>query len=233
MPALREFTRTEPRPLPVIVLADVSFSMSAILGGTFERSGQTVTKDGQTWELVHGGTMRIDVLNQCVREMISSFAQAEDLGAKIHLCIITFGGEARVHTPLQPVENIIWKDMQAEGETPMGRAMELAAELIEDRGKIPGRAFAPTVLLASDGRPTDGWQAGLHRLTREGRAKKADRMALAIGKDCDEAMLGDFLGDPGKHVFHADDVGQIREFFRVVTMSVTTRSQGGNPERAE
>ena len=205
MVELREFTQSKARPLPVILLADVSGSMFA---------------EG-----------KIEALNEAVREMISSFAQEDDLRAEIHLAVITFGGTARLHTPLQPARDIRWTALSADGETPLGAALKLAADLIEDSNQIPSRASRPTVLLVSDGQPTGSWTDELTRLTQDGRAQKADRIALAIGADADEEMLRRFLADPEKRVFRAEDAGKIKSFFRFVTMSVTTRSRSANPNQ--
>jgi uncharacterized protein YegL len=172
---------------------------------------------------------KIEAMNQAVREMISTFAAEEDARAEIQVCIITFGGEVRVHTPLKTARAIQWADMGAGGDTPLGAAMVIAANLIDDEKQVPSRAYRPTVLLVSDGIPTDDWQAGLRRLTQEGRAQKADRLALAIGGDADEKMLAAFLPDPAKRIFHAEDARKILGFFRFVTMSVTARSRSANP----
>lgn len=200
---LKEFTSTAARPLPVILLADVSGSMAA---------------EG-----------KIDALNQSVREMLATFAASDDLRAEIHVAIITFGGVARLHTPLQPAGAVRWVDLIAEGGTPMGQAMSIAADLVEDREKLPGRAYRPTVVLISDGQPTDEWQAGLDRIAKQGRAQKADRIALAIGGDADIEMMRRFLADDKKQVFVAADARRIKEFFQFVTMSVTARSRSANP----
>ena len=206
MSQLKDFTVNKPRPLPVILLADVSGSMAS---------------EG-----------KIDALNQSVKEMISTFSDEDDLRAEIHVCVITFGGDgAKIHVPLQPAASVSWSSMTADGYTPLGGAMELAAELIDDREKIPGRAYRPTVIVVSDGQPNDEWKPALARLTTEGRAAKADRLALAIGADADEAMLKLFLNDPEKRVHHAEDARRIKEFFRFVTMSVTTRSKSANPNQ--
>jgi len=199
---LKEFTSSAARPLPVIILADISGSMAA---------------EG-----------KIDALNQSVREMLSTFASTDDLRAEIHVAIVTFGGVAHLHTPLQPASAVDWRDMMADGGTPMGQAMTLAADLIDDKDKIPGRAYRPTVVLISDGQPTDSWQSGLDRMTK-GRAQKADRLALAIGGDADTDMLRRFLNDEKKQVFVAADARRIRDFFQFVTMSVTSRSRSANP----
>lgn len=205
MSNVQEFVMTSVRPLPIILLADVSGSMA-----------------------VEG---KIEALNQAVREMLATFAQAGTLPADIHVAVITFGGEARVHIPLTPASSLAWRDLGAQGETPMGRAMELAADLVEDRDQISARAYRPTVVLVSDGRPTDAWETGLTRLTQQGRAQKTERMALAIGGDADEAMLKRFLAHPEQRVFRAEDARRIRDFFRFVTMSVTARAQSVDPNR--
>ena len=64
---------------------------------------------------------------------VSTFGAEEDPRTEIHVCVVTFGGEARVHTPLQPARDVGWVDMQAEGDTLMGAAMTLAAGLIVTR----------------------------------------------------------------------------------------------------
>jgi uncharacterized protein YegL len=201
---LREFTVSQPRPLPVFVLADVSTSME--------------------------GAGKIGALNQSVRDMIEAFTKESEARAQIHLAVITFGGTARLHTPLQPAAKVTWQDMRTDGNTPMGAAMAIAKKMIEDRQLLPSRAYRPTVILVSDGQPNDeGWEKAMESLIHDGRSAKADRLALAIGSDADEAMLKTFLGDPSKTVFHAEDAAGIRKFFRFVTMSVQTRSRSVNP----
>ena len=209
MSNLKDFTVSKPRPLPVILLADASGSMS------------------------YEG--KIDALNQSVRQMMETFSDEDDLRAQIQVCVIAFGGDARLHVPLQPASEIVknqsWVDLEAAGLTPLGAAMRTTADLIEDREKVPARAYRPTVVLVSDGQPNDDWEPALIRLTQEGRAQKADRIALAIGGDADEGMLKRFLGDPEKQVYHAEDARRIKDFFRFVTMSVTKRSRSANPNQ--
>lgn len=204
---LKEFTVSSARPLPVIVLADVSGSMSV---------------DG-----------KIQSLNQSMREMLESFRGEEDLRAEIHVAVITFGGnQVHRHLPLAPAAGARWTDLPADGNTPMGSAFRAAKELLEDRAAIPGRAYRPTLVLVSDGQPTDEWKAPLDELLASERGGKAFRMALGIGADADMAVLSAFLRDPEARVFRADEARQIRQFFRFVTMSVTGRSRSANPNVA-
>lgn len=200
--ALRPISVSRPRPLPVIVLADVSGSMS-----------------------VNG---KIQALDEAMRSMIESFASEDDLRAEVHLAVITFGGAARVHLEPSPAREVTWSAMRAAGSTPLGAALELARELIEDRDQIPSRAFRPVVVLVSDGVPTDAWEGPLDALLQSPRGAKADRLAVAIGADADEAMLQRFVPDPSMAV-RAEDAGRIRAFFEFVTMTVQSRSRSVRP----
>ena len=98
MSELKDFAVNKPRPLPVVLLADVSGSMAA---------------EG-----------KIDAMNQSVKEMVATFANEDDLRAEIHVCVITFGGEAKTLIPLQPASSVEWTDMTASGFTPLGGGYE-------------------------------------------------------------------------------------------------------------
>ena len=206
MASLKEFTVSTARPLPVILMADVSGSMAA---------------DG-----------KIDALNAAVAEMQAAFAEEEDDGrAEIHLAVVTFGGTATLHTPLTPASEAKWTPMSASGRTPMGAALGLVTDLVEDRDRVPSRAYRPTIVLVSDGLPNDEWKEPLKRLLGSERAAKAQRFALGIGADADHDVLRAFLDDPEGRVFEAHEAREIRKFFRWVTMSVASRSRSGQPNR--
>ena len=205
MRELKDFTVNKPRPLPVIILADVSGSMAS---------------EG-----------KIDALNSAVAEMQAAFAEEDDGRAEIHLAVATFGGTAAIHVPLTPAGDVQWTPMQASGRTPMGAALDIVTDLIEDRDRVPSRAYRPTVVLVSDGLPNDEWQESLKRLLGSERTAKAQRFALGIGADADHQVLRAFLDDPEGRVFEAHEAREIRKFFQWVTMSVTSRSRSGQPNQ--
>ena len=206
MSQLKNFTIQAARPLPVIILADTSGSMS-----------------------VEG---KIQALNLAVGEMIEAFKEENDLRAEIHVSVITFGGTVQVHLPLGRAAEASWSDLAANGGTPMGSAFELARTLVEDPNTVPARAYRPTLVLLSDGQPTDEWKQPLDALLKSERGGKAFRMALAIGADADNGVLQEFLADPEARVYRADEARQIRKFFQLVTMSVSARSRSANPNVA-
>lgn len=207
MGGLREFTLPPARPLPVILLADVSGSM---VGG------------------------KIETLNSAIRDMLRSFAEEDSHEIEIQVAIITFGhGGARVHQPLRPAADIQWKAMEAREKTPMGAAFTLVQQMLDDPDQLPGRAYAPTLVLISDGIPTDEWETPLDNLLGSRRAAKAARFAMAIGDDADVALLHRFLSDQQGRVFFAHEARAIRNFFRWVTLSVTHRSHSVDPNVIE
>jgi uncharacterized protein YegL len=101
----------------------------------------------------------------------------------------------------------------------------MAKAMIEDKSVIPSRAYRPTVVLVSDGQPTDDWQQPLADFIKDGRSSKCDRMAMAIGADADENVLGKFIEGTNYRLFYAENAKQLRDFFKFVTMSVTIRTQ--------
>ena len=208
MSELKKFQVQTARPLPVIVLADTSGSMSV---------------DG-----------KIEALNRGLKDMVTSFASESRLRAELQVSVIAFGGNnAEMILPLTPshqIEGIT--QLEASGMTPLGGALTIANELIEDKERIPSRAYKPVVVLISDGYPNDDWQEPFQRFVNGERAAKATRFAMAIGSDADEAMLGDFANDPEAPLFRAENARDIHRFFRAVTMSVNARSQSAKPNQS-
>jgi len=207
MVQLKKFQEQTARPLPIIVLADTSGSMS-----------------------VEG---KIEALNKGLKDMITSFASESRLRAEIQVSVITFGGcQAALNLPLTPAHQLHgFTPLVAEGTTPLGDALSLASGMIEDKDCIPSRAYRPVIVLISDGYPTDDWQAPFARLLNGERSSKATRFAMAIGADADVSMLSDFANDPEAPLFRAENARDIHRFFRAVTMSVSARSQSVTPNQ--
>ena len=200
-----EFTVSEARPLPVILLLDSSGSM-----------------EGD----------KINILNAAVCEMLQGFAGEDDISAAIHVGVIQFGRTVGWHQPLLPVEEVIdqWSDLIASGKTPLGQALTQLRDSLEDRNIVSSRAYRPTIVLVSDGKPTDDWGGPMAELLASPRASKAARFAMGIGADADSVVLSQFIDTAsGSRVFEAHEAGRIQKFFRFVTMSVTTRTRSGNP----
>lgn len=198
-----KYTVAKARPLPVILLLDRSGSMSG---------------------------EKISTLNSAVNDMIQSFKTAGQGEVEINLGIISFGdGGANYDLQLQPVAGISNMSLQANGGTPMGMALRMAKDLIEDKEIIPSKGYRPAVVLVSDGEPNDDWEQPMNNFIGGGRSSKCERFAMAIGTSQEDPVLNKFLSGTENKVFLASDASKIRDFFKFVTMSVSVRSRSQNP----
>lgn len=198
-----KFTAPKCKPLPVILLLDVSGSMRG--------------------EKIHN-------LNNAVRDMLDSFRNTENGETEIHVSIITFGVEVKLHQALASASEVKWHDLSAGGGTPLGVALQMAKAMIEDKNVVPSRAYRPMVVLVSDGCPSDSWESPLRGFISDGRSSKCDRMAMAIGADADEMVLGKFIDGTKNPLFYAENAKQLQDFFRFITMSVTVRINSPTPD---
>ena len=198
----KKFTTPTAKPLPVVLLLDISGSMNGD---------------------------KINNLNKAVRDMLGAFAEEERMETEILVSVITFGSKVELHIPYTNASQVQWKNLEADGMTPMGAALKMAKDMIEDKETTPSRAYRPTIVLVSDGQPNDTWEEPLKDFISEGRSSKCDRMAMAIGSDADKTVLNKFIKGTPYDLFNAKDGGQILEFFQRVTMSVTMRTRSSNP----
>lgn len=200
-----EQIKSSAKVLPVILMLDVSGSMT-------------------------GPPM--ETLNDSVKKMLTSFSKDESANVDIHVAIVTFGGDAELRIPLTKAGAVSWTDMVASGGTPLGSAITIVREMVENKDIIPSNAYRPTIMLVSDGIPTDNWRADFDRFLNAPRSSKCHRLALGINVtegDTAYQMLEDFIS-PGEKVFRGD-ASKIVKFFKHVTMSVATRSKSVNPNQ--
>ncbi len=210
---LDNFVAKTPRALPIFLLADTSGSMSG---------------------------EKINQLNLAVREMLNALNQVDDIRGTFQLAIICFGGGVKVLQSLEDTDKISLQELQASGNTPMGGAFEVVQKMIEDKEVVSSRAYTPTIVLISDGLPTDcpdevygqknflDWEP-LKALHKGERSSKCQRLALGIGEDADLDMLRAFIDNPEIPVIKTEDASGIGKFFKWVTMSTVARMNSVNP----
>ena len=90
---------------------------------------------------------------------------------------------------------------------------------------MPERALPPVLALLSDGQPTDDFDGGLKELLDLPWGKKAVRMAIAIGQDCDREILQKFIANPELRPLEANSpealVSQIKWVSTVVVQAAS------------
>lgn len=208
--------KTEGRALPVFLVVDVSGSMSG---------------------------EKIGTVNTALKEMLATFRDIKNPRGIIKVCLMTFGGNtATIVKPLSTINDDDAFNLTAAGSTPMGSAFDKLNDLLNDKTIVTSRDYTPTVILISDGQPTDfrcdssdsesiisNWPSLANLLKQDSRSSKVTRLAMGIGLDANYSILKAFVNNPEIPVIKANDNGTIAHFFNWVTMSVSTRSVNNNP----
>ena len=183
------------RPLHFTFLADCSGSMS-------------------------GG--KIQSLNHAIREAIPHMREVAEgnPNAKVLVRAIKFSVGAHWHVA-QPtnVAEFEWSDLAANGQTDMGRALQLAAEELSV-SRMPSRALPPVFVLVSDGAPTDDFESGLRAFMARPWGKKAVRLAIAIGADADMEVLQRFIGHAEIQPLQANNSADLVNYIRWASTAV-------------
>ncbi len=118
------------------------------------------------------------------------------------------------------------QDGSTSAGTDMGAAMKLLAEELK-MPPMPERALPPIAVLIADGQPTDDFQTGLQDLMKLPWAKKAVRLAIAIGEDADMRPLQDFIGHDEIKPLKAKNSEQLTRFIR--WLSTVVLKEVSNP----
>ena len=140
---------------------------------------------------------KIQSLNQAIRQSLPAMVQVSEQNpeASILVRVVSFADRAQWHiSEPTPVDRMPqrWVDLQAGGLTAMGEALQVLAAALRTP-PMEQRALPPVLVLISDGAPTDDFQGALRTLIREPWARKAVRLAIAIGHDADLEELQKFI----------------------------------------
>lgn len=162
---------------------------------------------------------KIQALNNAIREVIPHMQKVadENPNAQLLVRVIKFSNSAQWHIAQPtPIKDFTWTDLSADGETDMGAALRMVADVL----KIPpmtDRALPPVLVLISDGQPTDDFGAGLNALMNQHWGKKAVRISIAIGKDADHGVLQKFIGNPELKPLQANNMEALVKHIKIVS----------------
>ncbi len=212
---LNNFTITKERALPVFILADTSGSMAG---------------------------EKIQAVNRAIIDMITTLRNVDDIRGIFKISIITFGGnEVNVHQYPTDVREIKFEELTASGKTPMGEAIRVVTDLIENKEIVKSKDYAPTIVLLSDGYPTDfdgpenptienylEWEP-IKNMHESPRCQKSLRVAMSVDAGTDLNMLRAFLQNETEPML-ANDAEDIVKLFKWVTMSTISRMSSVNPD---
>lgn len=146
----------------------------------------------------------IGKVNSAIEEMIPLLQEIsnENADAEIKIAVLAFSSGCRWVTHdlagqpgAESLESFFWNDLQASGLTDMGAAfVELESKLSRSAFlQSSTGAYAPVIILLSDGLPTDNTQLGLDKLKHNNWYRAATKIAIAVDEG-DTSILSQFTG---------------------------------------
>ena len=197
MSILEQITPSPRRVMTLFYLVDTSGSMAGSRMGTVNAA-----------------------MEECI-PLLKEVAQAND-DAEIRVAILQFSNGASWITPQSgPVglEDIIWNDLQAGGLTEFGAALnELDRKLSRNEYlKSQTGAYAPVILLLSDGGPTDNWEPALNQIKNNNWFKHAIKIAIDIESESDRYVLEKFTGN-SEAILDAKDTNSLKKMIHKVSV---------------
>jgi uncharacterized protein YegL len=159
---------------------------------------------------------KIESLNNAIREAIPHMQKAAESNPHadplVRVLKFSTGAQWITNNAIH-LSDFKWNDLNAEGETDMGRAFSMVADYL----KIPpmtDRGLPPVLVLVSDGQPTDDYHTGLKNLFDQPWARKAVKIAIAIGADADMEVLQKFIGNSERKPLTAEYSYQLVKLIR-------------------
>lgn len=197
MSLLEEITPSPRKVMTLFYLVDTSGSMSGSRIGTVNAA-----------------------MEECI-PLLKEVAAAND-DAEIKVAILQFSSGCSWVTPASgPVglDDIIWNDLQAGGMTEFGGALlELDKKLSRNEYlNSQTGAYAPVILLLSDGGPTDNWEVGLNKIKENNWFKHAIKIAIDIESGSDRSVLAQFTGNP-EAILDAKDTATLKKMIHKVSV---------------
>lgn len=180
-------------------------------------------------------------VNSAIEEMIPLLQEVSDenADAEIKIAVLDFSTGCRWVTHdatgqpgVESLEGFFWNDLEASGLTDMGAAFaELESKLSRSAflNSATG-AYAPVIILLSDGQPNDNIQPGLDKLKHNNWYKSATKIAISVD-DGDISALSSFTGTTEtvlKVNSNRDDLKSLLCRLAVVSSSMVSHSVSAN-----
>ena len=168
----------------------------------------------------------IKELNEGVKLFFQSILEDEIAQWAAEISVVTFGGDAKVELDFADVHKQTVPQFRASGGTPMGEAVDMALNLLEDRKKeyaaVGVDYYQPWLVLMTDGDPTDSVDNAARRTSELINEKKLTIFPIGLGEGADMKTLARF--SPKREPVRLKDLN-FKEFFEWLSKSVSQVSQ--------
>ena len=195
--------------IPVVVLADVSYSMEGA---------------------------PLQELSDALQTFLEVLEDDDYARTSVELSIATFSNDVKVIHDYSFVEDIYFENnLQAENMTYMGKAVDYGIDSIQAKlkeYKVKGILYkAPLLILITDGIPSDNTIDAANRCTDLVARRKLTFLGIGVGDDADMQELKRF--NPNGNVLKSPTFEDLKELLVWVSYSLSAESQAGPGEAVE
>jgi uncharacterized protein YegL len=121
------------------------------------------------------GGRPIQQLNEGIQTLKNELIQDSLASKRVEVAMITFG-PTKLESDFTTVDNFYPPQLAAEGDTPIGTAIAMGIDLINQRKQVYKENgvgyYKPWIILITDGAPTDNW-AQAAQMVKDGEEKNA------------------------------------------------------------
>ena len=157
---------------------------------------------------------KIGALNDSMSNIIMTLQESSVGEGSLELSILTIGKTAKwMYDRPKKIGDFAWIEQQANGMTPLGSACKELDVILNDCSSSNEKV---TIILLSDGCPTDDYENGIEVLNNNIVFVNSHRYVIALGEDADLKSLRQFANDDA-HLFTINTMNQFFDTFMQVT----------------
>lgn len=167
---------------------------------------------------------KIGAVNDAMENVMPIIGEMSDgnADAEIKIAVLDFSSEVKwLYDEPKTAANFQWRNVKADGLTSFGYAcLKLEEKLHKNSGfmKSASGSYAPTIILMSDGEPTDNYQCGLNKLQQNNWFKSSVKFAIAIGEDANTDVLSEFTGSK-EAVLTVHNIEALKKIIKLVSVT--------------
>lgn len=221
--------------VPICLCLDLSGSMRTVEGGDYRQTGRTEKIDGKVYNIVEGGTTRLNELQKGINMFFSAIKDDETTVDAAEIAIVGFNDKAEELLDFDYIEKQEVPQLEADGETSLGKGVNLALKLLEERKQLYKdngiQYWQPWLVIMTDGDNTGSSEelsTAINKINELTNAGKLVVFAIAIGKDANIETLAKL--SPKRRPLHLKGL-KFGEFFMWLSKSVSKTSVSQLGER--
>jgi uncharacterized protein YegL len=168
---------------------------------------------------------KIASVNQAIREIlpILNTISQNNADAEIKIAMLKFSsGVSWMYDSPKDFAEFKFQDLTAGNLTDFGQACQALNEKLSRSAfmqEVNG-AYAPVIILLSDGAPTDAWESPMEKLKNNKWFASAIKIAIGIGNDANRDVLTAFTGSQ-EAVIEVHNVEALKAIIRTVTVTAS------------